>query len=60
MDMDEDMSHLTADDSRLSDTNSLMVHIKYNYFLQIYIFIITLTQHLGRKTFNFWNTKTCY
>lgn len=25
MDMDEDMSHLTNDDSRLSDTNSLMV-----------------------------------
>lgn len=25
MDMDEDMSHLSGDDSRLSDTNSLMV-----------------------------------
>lgn len=26
MDMDEDMSRLSADDSRLSDTNSLMVN----------------------------------
>lgn len=27
IDMDEDMSHLSADDSRLSDTNSLMVKL---------------------------------
>lgn len=31
MDMDEDMSHLSADDSRLSDTNSLMVNNKKKF-----------------------------
>lgn len=30
MDMDEDMSRLSADDSRLSDTSSLVVK-KFNY-----------------------------
>lgn len=33
--MDEDMSHLTADDSRLSDTNSLMVLIKFLFLSKI-------------------------
>lgn len=56
--MDEDMSRLSADDSRLSDTNSLMVR----YLIILYL----LVQHdinnfsLGRKASNIWNSKTCY
>jgi len=33
--MDEDMSHLTNDDSRFSDTNSLMVNFSINILLTL-------------------------
>jgi hypothetical protein len=42
MDMDEDMSRLSADDSRLSDTNSLMVSFNTNVFTYIFMYYLIL------------------
>lgn len=57
--MDEDMSRLSGDDSRLSDTNSLMVNILTTY--EYYSNKLMLNHIIiGRKTFNFWIPKTCY
>lgn len=58
MDMDEDMSHLTADDSRLSDTNSLTVYFFNKIKLKKYTLTYVFNSEFRKKNLQFLEIRS--